>query len=223
MREVNNMNKNKPPLYQTHNQELYKKFIRKENKYGSILSLIVSIIILISGLLVLFSPTSNLSYNLRLILSILAIGGAMSIWIAVLYVHLKDKKKKITAFGVFIDEEELHIPYREKHWKFKDIEFIFIDENYHPFLGLVVVKTTKTKPVNITPDLLNKPKKLWSKLLTTDKTSNAFDVRLIENMDHFIKTLLYYGVKIYWRKKGADKIEVINKIGENLKIEGGDR
>ena len=204
------MNKNKPPTYQTENQEYYKNFVKKDIILRNILSFIGSVIILTSGVLVLFSPTGNISYHLREIIATTAIGGAVLIWVVILYTHLKDKKKEIKVFGIFIDKDGLHIPHREKHWKFNEIEFVFIDEDYHPLLGLVVVKTTKTRPMNITQPLLKNPKKFWSKLPNKDKASNTFDVRLIEDMDKFIKTLSYYGVKVYWRRKGCNKIEVMN-------------
>ena len=160
----------------------------------------VGVIILVGGIIALISNSFPIPFSIFIIV-VAAFFMLSPIIIA------KTWRKNYNK-GILISGEGLSV--FNDHWKFDEIEFVFIDEDYHPLLGLVVVKTTKTKPMNITQKLLENPKKFWAKIPQRDKTFNNFDVKLISNLDDFVEKLKSYGVKVYWRRKGSNKIEVMN-------------
>lgn len=115
-------------------------------------------------------------------------------------------------FGLQINEESLRFfgrmkffRQKKKYWSLEDIDFVFIDEN----IGFTVIKTVSTPQINIDSSLLQKPKKFWLKIHWKDRYNN-FNTKMISDLEVFINALRYYGVKVYYRRKGSNVIEVAN-------------
>jgi len=198
----------------SHDKEYYKDLLFHEFKLHELLPCIIAGIITLSlGLWILVFHPSFKYVSLWVLkeLSILLIFVGVFFFLLPVYIFKQNRMiLKKGLFGVRIDEEGIWFFNRKKHWSYKDIDFLFIDEGYHPILGLIVIKTMQTPHVNITHNLMQNPKKFWSEIPWKDKTFNSWDTKMVKNLDEFIDALRYYDVKVYRRRKGSAIVEAVN-------------